>query len=66
MPRLGASRKEDKTVCSEEELKAIQKERTQNQGLSLNKPYLKSATDLMSITKSSRTKIEKAEKKKKS
>ena len=53
----------DKTVCSEEELKVIQKERAQNQNqsLSLNKPYLKSATDLTSLTRK-----EKGEKKKKS
>lgn len=59
LPKGSHSRK-DKTVCSEEELRAIQKERNQNQVLSLNKPYLKSLTDLKPLTKS-RTKFEKSE-----
>ena len=63
LPKAGQSRKPDKTVCSEEELKAIQKEHGHGQSLSLNKPYLKSATDLLSLT---RTKLDKSEKKKKS
>lgn len=60
LTRPGHSRA-DKTVCSEEELKAIQKEHHQSGGLSLNKPYLKSVTDLMSPTTKS-TKSEKRDK----
>ena len=60
----------DKTICNEEELKKLQKSdnslKSVNNKLNLNRPYLKSASDLTHLSKSlSRHKNDKHDKHKK-